>query len=193
LNLVTNSQLNPHFDPAASPSTTAADDAIAKPAPVPLIIAVDDEIDDILVLKTILKRAGVAHRFQQFSNGDAAILALTTLANNANQAGFPLVCLLDIKMTGMTGLEVLKWIRSQRPLDALPVIMFSGSDDPRDLANARELGAQSYVKKFPSPAVMKQLLEEAERFASVESPKQGFRQWHYRFIENEAVKVPTLV
>jgi CheY-like chemotaxis protein len=159
---------------------------------VPVIVAVDDEMDDIFFLKSIIKRGGTLHRFQHFSNGDAAVAALSALLSGDSQLTFPLVCLLDIKMTGMSGFEVLKWIRSQKRLDALPVIMFSGSDDPRDLENARELGAQSYVKKFPSPEVMKMLLEEAENFASLEPPKKVFLQWHYRFIGSEVQKVASV-
>jgi CheY-like chemotaxis protein len=166
------------------------------PAPPPspsLIVAVDDEIDDIFFLKNIIKRTGISHRFQHFANGDAAVSGLGGLLVTPRAAVFPLVCLLDIKMTGMSGLDVLQWIRAQKPLDALPVIMFSGSDDPRDLQRAKDLGAQCYVKKFPSPDVMRQLLQEAESFAAVAEPRQVFLQWHYRFIDGSGLKIPSLV
>jgi CheY-like chemotaxis protein len=159
----------------------------------PLIVAVDDELDDIFFLKSIIKRSGVTHRFQHFANGDAALSGLSPWLSTTPAMPFPLVCLLDIKMTGMSGMDVLQWIRAQRPLDALPVIMFSGSDDPRDLARAREFGAQSYVKKFPSPDVMRTLLHEAEQFARLAQPRKVFLQWHYRFIDSDSAKVPTYV
>jgi CheY-like chemotaxis protein len=189
-----NSENTPLTDGLATPAPAIPDSPREDtPAIPPLIVAVDDEIDDVFFLKNIIKRAGISHRFQHFANGDAAVSFLSGLLVTPTAATFPLVCLLDIKMTGMSGLEVLQWIRAQRPLDELPVIMFSGSDDPRDLQKAKDLGAQCYVKKFPSPEVMSQLLQEAESFAAREHPRQLFLQWHYRFIDSSGLKVPTLV
>ena len=149
----------------------------------PLIIAVDDEADDIFFLRHVLQKTGMPHKFQPFSNGEAAMVALSAVANGDSAATFPLVCFLDIKMVGMTGFDVLKWIRSQRGLDALPVIMYSSSDHPQDVDNARELGAQGYVKKYPSVSAMQTLLDEARDFAATVPPKKTFLQWHYRFVD----------
>lgn len=150
----------------------------------PLIIAVDDEADDIFFLRRVLHKVGVAHRFQPFSNGEAAIVALSALANDESTENFPLVCFLDIKMVGLTGFDVLKWIRSQGHLDSLPVIMYSSSDHPQDVDTARELGAQGYVKKYPSTSAMQTLLEEAREFAASVPPKKTFLQWSYRFVDS---------
>lgn len=169
----------------------AADEAGGAPRLLSPIIAVDDDRDDIFFLRNIIRQVGIPHRFQHFANGDAAVAALSAmLTGESTHLANPLVCLLDIKMTGISGFDVLKWIRSQRALDVLPVIMFSSSDDPRHLAAARELGAQSYVKKYPSPSAMRTLLEEAEAFASLAPPKQAFVHWHYRFIGRDEVRVP---
>lgn len=149
----------------------------------PLIVAVDDEADDIFFLRHILKKVGLAHEFQPFSNGEAAIVALSAYSNGDNPAAFPLVCFLDIKMVGLSGFDLLKWIRSQRGLDALPVFMYSSSDHPQDVDTARELGAQGYIKKYPSVAAMQTLLEEAREFAAAVPPKKTFLQWNYRFVD----------
>ncbi len=149
----------------------------------PLIIAVDDEADDIFFLRHILQKSAVPHQFQPFSNGEAATIALSAFGNGDSPGNFPLVCFLDIKMIGMSGFDVLRWIRSQKSLDALPVIMYSSSDHPQDVDMARELGAQAYVKKYPSISAMQTLLGEAREFAAAVPPKKTFLQWHYRFID----------
>jgi CheY-like chemotaxis protein len=87
-------------------------------------------------------------------------------------------------MVGMSGFDVLKWIRNRKGLDALPVIMFSSSDHPHDVEQARELGAQGYLKKYPSVEAMQTVLEEAQAFALTEPPKKTFLQWSYRFIDS---------
>jgi CheY-like chemotaxis protein len=150
----------------------------------PLIIAVDDEPDDIFFLRHILQKTAVEHRFQPFGNGDAALVALAALAEQGNALDIPLVCFLDIKMAGMTGFDLLRWFRSQKSLDAVPVLMFSSSDDPRDVDDAREFGAQGYLKKYPSASAMKTVLDEAREFALLPPPKKSFVQWNYRFVES---------
>lgn len=150
----------------------------------PLIVAVDDEADDIFFVRTLIDKTKVPQRFQSFSNGDAAIIALSALIEQNNSFSLPLVCFLDIKMPGTNGFDLLRWIRSQRALDAMPTIMFSSSDDPRDIDLAKELGAQGYLKKYPSVADMRTTLNEAKDFALLPSPKKIFLQWSYRFIES---------
>lgn len=149
----------------------------------PLIIAVDDESDDIFFLRRTIEEVGLPHQFQPYTNGEAAIMALTEFSSGAITTHFPLVCFLDIKMIGMSGFDILKWIRMQNGLDALPVIMYSSSDHPEDVDQARELGAQAYVKKYPPAPAMRTLLEEAREFAAAMPPKKTFLQWHYRFVD----------
>jgi two-component system response regulator len=147
-----------------------------------MIIGVDDEPDDIFFLRRVLDRTGIPHRFQPFGNGEAAMSALSAIGSNP-ASDFPLVCFLDIKMIGLSGFDILRWIRSRRDLDALPVLMFSSSDHPADVHTARDLGAQGYLRKYPSVSAMGTVLEEALRFAASESPKKTFLQWTYRFVE----------
>jgi CheY-like chemotaxis protein len=149
-----------------------------------MIVAVDDEADDIFFLRHILQKTELEHRFQPFGNGDAAVIGLTSLTEVESTLSLPLVCFLDIKMAGMTGFDVLRWIRAQKTLDAMPVIMFSSSDDPRDVDAAREFGAQGYLKKYPSVAAMQTVLDEARAFALLPPPKKTFVQWSYRFVES---------
>ena len=72
--------------------------------------------------------------------------ALTAVARKDPGAEVPLVCVLDIKMVGLSGFDILRWMRSQHELDSLPVLMFSSSDHPADVQTARDLGAQGYLK-----------------------------------------------
>ena len=151
--------------------------------PQPLIVAVDDEADDLFFLRHIIGKVGQPHQFQAFANGEAAVNGLTSLLDQQNAFALPVVCFLDIKMAAMNGFDLLRWIRGQRAFDAVPVIMFSSSDDPRDVDLARELGAQGYLKKYPAVEAMRAILDEAKEFALLPSPKKTFVQWSYRFID----------
>jgi DNA-binding NarL/FixJ family response regulator len=68
---------------------------------------------------------------------DAAVLAALTDA--------PDVVLLDVALPGPDGFTALRRIRRERP--ALPVLMYSESDELNDLAQALQSGAQGYLSK----------------------------------------------
>lgn len=57
----------------------------------------------------------------------------------------PDVVLLDIRMDGLGGVEVLTRIRSLDP--TLPVIMLTGNGDPQLIRQTREIGAYGYLVK----------------------------------------------
>ena len=59
----------------------------------------------------------------------------------------PALILLDLKLPGRPGLEVLAWIRAQRNLGYIPVVVFSGSEDPALIRRSYELGANSFISK----------------------------------------------
>lgn len=62
--------------------------------------------------------------------------------------------LLDSRLPGMTGLEVLQAIRrTQTPLD-LPIIMVTGVEDPAAMVEGFRAGANDYVTKPPDQAVL---------------------------------------
>jgi CheY-like chemotaxis protein len=69
-------------------------------------------------------------------------------------------------MAGMSGFDVLRWIRCQRSLDDVPVIMLSSSDDPQKLGEARCFGAQCYIAKFPTPLQLRSVILEAQRYST---------------------------
>ena len=78
------------------------------------------------------------------------------------EPGNPAVVVLDVKMPRLDGLEVLRHIKSDHALRAMPVVMLTSSHDERDIRAAYELGANAYVVKpveFQRLAGMLQTLE----------------------------------
>jgi CheY-like chemotaxis protein len=75
--------------------------------------------------------------------------------------------LLDIKMPGLDGLDVLQWIRQQPDLREVGVVMLTNSDDMRDVNRAYQLGADSFLVK---PL-------DFERFAEISQALAGYWVW----------------
>lgn len=115
---------------------------ITTPEPQPLILAVDDEPNNLILLQRMLKRY---FEVITASNGS---MALTTL----NEVKVD-VLLLDVMMPGMSGLDVLREIRQNPETTDLPVILISAMAEARDVAHGLELGANDYITKPIDPDV----------------------------------------
>ncbi len=61
--------------------------------------------------------------------------------------GNPAVVFLDLKMPKVNGLEVLRTIKADDKLRAIPVVMLTSSREERDLTESYTLGANAYVVK----------------------------------------------
>lgn len=59
----------------------------------------------------------------------------------------PVVVLLDLKMPKVDGLEVLRTIKQDPQLRALPVVMLTSSREERDLVESYKVGVNAYVVK----------------------------------------------
>jgi CheY-like chemotaxis protein len=62
-------------------------------------------------------------------------------------AASPSLILLDLQLRGQHGCDFLKWLRSDARFAAIPVVVFTTSDDQTDLATCYASGANGYVVK----------------------------------------------
>lgn len=119
-------------------------------APSPIVIA-DDDSDDVFFARRSLQKAGIRAECLTCMDGREVVALLQDMAK-APEPIVPRVVFLDIKMPRMDGFETLRWIRSNKTYKKLPVVMLSGSDQARDIALARKLGADEYLVKYPAPS-----------------------------------------
>lgn len=130
------------------------------------ILIADDDPDDCELMRVAFKKAGVAASLEFVHNGEEVLQFLQALPPFAGRKRelLPDVLLLDLKMPGLDGFGVLSWLREHAPFDHLPVVVFSGSDQPVDIDRALALGAARYLVKPNRLQDMIQMVSGIYRF-----------------------------
>jgi CheY-like chemotaxis protein len=113
----------------------------------PTILVVEDEEDSVLLLESAFRKAHFSNPVHRVSHGALAIEYLSNAVARERTVPLPALVLLDLKLPLVSGIEVLKWIRSHPLLHSLIVIVFSSSTEPNDIAQAYRAGANSYLVK----------------------------------------------
>ena len=113
------------------------------------ILLADDSANNAQLVKVAFRKAGYENPIHALCRGEDVLEYLKGQGEYADRAKFPLphLVLLDTRMLGMTGWEVLIWVRKQPEFALLPVIVFTGSEHPGDKQKAEELGANAYEIK----------------------------------------------
>lgn len=134
-----------------------------------LFLLVEDNPDHVMLLQRAFRKARVLNPLQVVGTGEEAIQYLSGSGKYANRTEFPAptIVLLDLKMPGMDGFDVLRWIRQQPGLAMLRVVVLTTSDDARDIDLAYKLGANSFLVK-PS---------DFDRFVEVTQALSGYWLW----------------
>ena len=111
------------------------------------ILLVDDDPNDVLLLKRALRHAGFSAPVHDVSDGMKAVEYLKSALEKGRGLDLPALVILDMNMPLMTGSEVLAWIRSEPRFTNLPVVILSQLDQSADINRAHHLGANSYLVK----------------------------------------------
>ena len=119
---------------------------------------VEDSADDVLLTKRAFLKGNIVNPLKVVNSGEEAILYLSAEGPYSNRAEFPLpaIILLDLKLPGKDGLEVLRWIRSQPGFRNIRVIVLTSSESIYDVDRAYKMGANSFLTK---PVEFVQLVE----------------------------------
>ena len=116
---------------------------------------VEDSAKDIELTLAALEDSNLANRVVVLRDGSRALERLRGL-DKLGRESWPLTILLDIKMPKVSGVEVLREIKSDPRLKSLPVVMLTSSRQGPDIAECYALGANAYVVK---PVVFAEFFE----------------------------------
>jgi len=113
------------------------------------ILLVDDNANDIELTLDAFKEARLANAVDVVRTGSDAIDRLfgRTRRPDGRREPLPDLILLDLKMPGLDGFEVLRQIKSAPILRRIPLIILTSSREEGDRAMSYDTGANSYLVK----------------------------------------------
>jgi CheY-like chemotaxis protein len=130
------------------------------------ILLVEDDPDDVLLVRRALDVAGPGIPLHVVSDGDAAIAYFE--ARRPSGAGecraLPCFVLLDLKLPRRSGLEVLEWLRAQPVLRRVPVVVLTSSGQQHDVDRAYDVGVNSYLVKPVRSQAFVEMLRHMVRY-----------------------------
>ncbi|GHE28008.1 response regulator [Vulcaniibacterium thermophilum] len=119
------------------------------------ILLVEDNRDDIELVRIAFERAGVANRLEVARDGEEALQRLL-----GGTLPLPVLLLLDLRLPKVGGLEVLRRLREDPRTRLLPVVVLTTSQTDGDMVESYRLGANSYIRK---PVDMDQFIAAMQR------------------------------
>ncbi len=113
------------------------------------ILLVEDNPDDEALTLRALNRHQIQNKVIIARDGAEAIDYIFGTGQYAGRdiLDWPQVILLDLKLPKLSGLDVLRRIRSDERTRAIPVVILTTSTEERDVVESYNLGANSYVRK----------------------------------------------
>jgi CheY-like chemotaxis protein len=128
-----------------------------------LILLVEDDPNDVLLLERAFEKAGLNKGLRIVRDGEQAIQYLNGEALYSDRKKYPLpfLLLLDLKMPGIDGFEVLQWVRRSPEFQRLLIVVLTSSNQQSDVDKAYDLGANSYLIK---PVGFEEMSNLVQRF-----------------------------
>jgi two-component system, response regulator len=163
---------------ARSPDPIPRFPASAPPHTVDILLVQDSPLEVELTLRP-LRDLDAVPEIAVARDGEEALDFLFGRGGfrGRSNAAPPRLILLELKLPKLDGLEVLRAIRTNSRTSTAPVVVLTSSDDPRELAQCYQLGANSCVQK-------------PVRFEELRSVLQGVARYWLQL--NQAPPAPTV-
>ena len=111
------------------------------------ILLVDDDPNDVFAIRRLFRKQGVLNPLQTVSNGEDAMAYLSGEGIFADRLRFPypFLLMLDLRMPGMSGWDVLEWLKMEER-QPHKIVVLTGFDVAH-IKEAYVLGSHSFLFK----------------------------------------------
>ncbi len=113
------------------------------------ILLVEDNPYDVEMTIRALKKQNLANKVHVVKDGAEALdyLFVNDIYADRNINQSPKLVLLDLKLPKVSGLEVLRQIKSNERTKTIPVVVLTSSREEQDMIESYKLGVNSYIVK----------------------------------------------
>jgi CheY-like chemotaxis protein len=113
------------------------------------VLIVEDNEDDAKLLQLLLASAGIANPTHVVLSAEEAITYLQGAPPYSNRTvnPIPVIVFVDLKLPGIDGFELLRWLRACNELKSIFVVVLSATGDIISVQAAYALGANSFLVK----------------------------------------------
>jgi CheY-like chemotaxis protein len=112
------------------------------------LLIVEDSDEDFEAVQRFLRRSPTPISIERCINGKQALEFLHQTGDYVNKiTPRPSLIVLDLNLPGTDGREVLRQIKQDKNLKSIPVVVFTTSNNPKDIADCYQFGANSYIVK----------------------------------------------
>ncbi|RJP40911.1 MAG: response regulator [Desulfobacteraceae bacterium] len=106
-----------------------------------IVLMADDDVDDCMLAKEAFGEAAGNDNLHCVEDG------IKLMDHLLNTSRLPSLILLDLNMPRKDGRQALREIKSIRSLQHIPIVIFTTSQDEKDIVFSREMGADSFITK----------------------------------------------
>ena len=113
------------------------------------ILLIEDDSSDIELTVRALEKGRIANNLVVASDGQEALDYIFGKGEyeGRDSSDLPALTLLDLKLPKVSGLDVLRQIRSAPATHRMPVVILTSSREEHDMAAGYDLGVNSYIRK----------------------------------------------
>ncbi|MGO8817434.1 MAG: response regulator [Terriglobia bacterium] len=114
-----------------------------------IILLIEDNPSDVELAQRAFKKGHILNQLVVASDGQEALDYLLGMGSYAGRdtSELPTLTLLDLKLPKVSGLDVLRRIRSEPITRRMPVVILTSSREEQDMAASYDLGVNSYIRK----------------------------------------------
>lgn len=120
-----------------------------------LLLIAEDNPADLGLIRLALQHYGLTCEIYAVPDGEAAVRFIESVEKDQS-APCPALAIFDLNLPRLSGVEILRRVRSSERWRTIPVIVASSSQSLHDRTHAIQLGASAY---FPKPSDLQQFMK----------------------------------
>jgi CheY-like chemotaxis protein len=139
------------------------------------ILLVDDSQEDLILAERALRACKLANPIRRMSSGEECIQYFKSFVGKDGTQHEPCMLFLDLTMTPIGGIDVLRAIQDTHIAKRSISVMLSGVSDLKRLREGYQLGAKTFLLKPLTSQAVLEFLASLKDKVRMESSSSGYR------------------